>query len=325
MSKKILITGAAGFIGSFLTELCVKKGYKVVAFDRYNPNNHIGWLENSKYINDIEVLLGDIRDFDSVLNAIDGCDSVFHLAALIGIPYSYISPLAYLKTNIEGTYNVLEASKLKNINQILITSTSETYGNAKYIPIDEDHPLIAQSPYSSSKIAADQLALSYYFSFNMPIKIVRPFNTYGPRQSLRAIIPTIITQLLAKNEKIKLGNLNPTRDLTYVEDTVDAFLKIYEKDELFGEIINIGSNKEISVREIFNQISSILGVKALVEEEDLRIRPKKSEVNRLVCNNEKIYKSTGWQPRTSLQEGLNKTINWFKSTNNSYNSTKYNV
>ena len=325
MSKKILITGAAGFIGSFLTELCVKKGYKVVAFDRYNPNNHIGWLENSKYINDIEVLLGDIRDFDSVLNAIDGCDSVFHLAALIGIPYSYISPLAYLKTNIEGTYNVLEASKLKNINQILITSTSETYGNAKYIPIDENHPLIAQSPYSSTKIAADQLALSYYFSFNMPIKIVRPFNTYGPRQSLRAIIPTIITQLLAKNEKIKLGNLNPTRDLTYVEDTVDAFLKIYEKDELFGEIINIGSNKEISVREIFNQISSILGVKALVEEEDLRIRPKKSEVNRLVCNNEKIYKSTGWQPRTSLQEGLNKTINWFKSTNNSYNSTKYNV
>ena len=325
MSKKILITGAAGFIGSFLTELCVKKGYKVVAFDRYNPNNHIGWLENSKYINDIEVLLGDIRDFDSVLNAIDGCDSVFHLAALIGIPYSYISPLAYLKTNIEGTYNVLEASKLKNINQILITSTSETYGNAKYIPIDENHPLIAQSPYSSTKIAADQLALSYYFSFNMPIKIVRPFNTYGPRQSLRAIIPTIITQLLAKNEKIKLGNLNPTRDLTYVEDTVDAFLKIYEKDELFGEIINIGSNKEISVREIFNQISSILGVKALVEEEDLRIRPKKSEVNRLVCNNEKIYKSTGWQPRTSLQEGLNKTINWFKTTNNSYNSTKYNV
>ena len=325
MSKKILITGAAGFIGSFLTELCVKKGYKVVAFDRYNPNNHIGWLENSKYINDIEVLLGDIRDFDSVLNAIDGCDSVFHLAALIGIPYSYISPLAYLKTNIEGTYNVLEASKLKNINQILITSTSETYGNAKYIPIDEDHPLIAQSPYSSTKIAADQLALSYYFSFNMPIKIVRPFNTYGPRQSLRAIIPTIITQLLAKNEKIKLGNLNPTRDLTYVEDTVDAFLKIYEKDELFGEIINIGSNKEISIREIFNQISSILEVKALVEEEDSRKRPKKSEVNRLVCNNEKIYKSTGWQPRTSLQEGLNKTINWFKTTNNSYNSTKYNV
>ena len=325
MSKKILITGAAGFIGSFLTELCVKKGYKVVAFDRYNPNNHIGWLENSKYINDIEVLLGDIRDFDSVLNAIDGCDSVFHLAALIGIPYSYISPLAYLKTNIEGTYNVLEASKLKNINQILITSTSETYGNAKYIPIDENHPLIAQSPYSSTKIAADQLALSYYFSFNMPIKIVRPFNTYGPRQSLRAIIPTIITQLLAKNEKIKLGNLNPTRDLTYVEDTVDAFLKIYEKDELFGEIINIGSNKEISIREIFNQISSILEVKALVEEEDSRKRPKKSEVNRLVCNNEKIYKSTGWQPRTSLQEGLNKTINWFKTTNNSYNSTKYNV
>ena len=196
MSKKILITGAAGFMGSFLTELCVKKGYKVVAFDRYNPNNHIGWLENSKYINDIEVVLGDIRDFDSVFNAVEGCDCVFHLAALIGIPYSYISPLAYIKTNIEGTYNVLEAAKLKNISQILITSTSETYGNAKYIPIDEKHPLSAQSPYSSSKIAADQLALSYYFSFNLPIKIVRPFNTYGPRQSARAIIPTIIDQIM---------------------------------------------------------------------------------------------------------------------------------
>lgn len=325
MSKKILITGAAGFMGSFLTELCVKKGYKVVAFDRYNPNNHIGWLENSKYINDIEVVLGDIRDFDSVFNAVEGCDCVFHLAALIGIPYSYISPLAYIKTNIEGTYNVLEAAKLKNISQILITSTSETYGNAKYIPIDEKHPLSAQSPYSSSKIAADQLALSYYFSFNLPIKIVRPFNTYGPRQSLRAIIPTIINQLLEGNEKIKLGNINPTRDLTYVEDTVEAFLKIYQNDDLFGEIINIGSNNEISIKEIFNKISFILKVNALIEEEKIRKRPLKSEVNRLVCSNKKIYKYTGWQPQINFDEGLIKTINWFKNNNNFFNSTEYNV
>jgi len=323
--KKILVTGAAGFIGSYLAELCVKEGYQVVAFDRYNPNNDFGWLDNSKYMNDMEIILGDIRDFDSVLKSLEGCDTVFHLAALIGIPYSYISPLAYIRTNIEGTYNILEASKIKNVNQILITSTSETYGNANYVPIDEKHPLLAQSPYASSKIGADQLSLSYYLSFNLPVKIIKPFNTFGPRQSLRAIIPTIIGQFLDGNENIKLGNIKPTRDLTFVEDTVEAFLDIYKNDKLFGEVINVGSNNEISVEQIFYKISSILKIEAKIEQEEIRKRPNKSEVNQLVCNNEKIYNYTGWKPKIDFDEGLLKTINWFKKTKHFFKSKEYNV
>ena len=232
MSSKILITGATGFIGSHLTEFCVEQGFNVVAYDRYNPNNHWGWLENSEYKNDIEFILGDIRDYDSVSKAMIGCASVFHLAALIGIPYSYISPLAYVRTNIEGTYNILEAAKKQSLEQILITSTSETYGTAQYSPIDENHPLVGQSPYSASKIAADQLAISYHLSFNLPIKIVRPFNTYGPRQSTRAIIPTIISQALSQKNEIKLGNLDPKRALTYVKDTCLGFIEIYKSIKL---------------------------------------------------------------------------------------------
>ena len=224
----ILVTGATGFIGSHLAELLVKKGFSVVAFDRYNSNNDWGWLEKSKYKKDINVILGDIRDYDSVSKAMVGCHSVFHLAALIGIPYSYVSPLAYLRTNVEGTYNVLESAKNLGLDQVLITSTSETYGTAQYIPINEEHPLIGQSPYSASKIAADQLAISYNKSFDMPIKIVRPFNTYGPRQSARAIIPTIISQILKGHSSLKLGSLKPTRDLTYVEDTCSGFYQIYK-------------------------------------------------------------------------------------------------
>ena len=208
---KLLITGATGFIGSHLAELCVEKGFNVVAFDRYNPNNYWGWLEESRYKDDVKVILGDVRDYDSVSKVMEGCDVVFHLAALIGIPYSYVSPLAYIRTNVEGTYNVLEAAKNLELEQVLITSTSETYGSAQYTPIDENHPLEAQSPYAASKIAADQLALSYFRSFDLPIKIVRPFNTYGPRQSARAIIPTIISQLLNRKKSIELGNLTPTR------------------------------------------------------------------------------------------------------------------
>ena len=207
--NKILVTGATGFIGSHLTEYLVQKGLNVIAFDRYNSNNHWGWLEHSKYINDFQVILGDIRDYDSISKAMVDCDAVFHLAALIGIPYSYVSPLAYIRTNIEGTYNVLEASKNLNLEQILVTSTSETYGTAQYVPIDENHPLVGQSPYSASKIAADQLAISYFKSYELPVKIVRPFNTYGPRQSARAIIPTIISQLLNGEKEIKLGRLHP--------------------------------------------------------------------------------------------------------------------
>ena len=223
---KILITGACGFIGSHLAELCVKNEIEVVAFDRYNPNNSWGWLESLDCQDEMEVILGDVRDYDSVSKAMKGCSAVFHLAALIGIPYSYVSPLAYIRTNIEGTYNVLEASKNLKLEQVLITSTSETYGTAQYTPIDEKHPLIGQSPYSASKIAADQLAISYFRSFDVPVKIVRPFNTYGPRQSARAIIPTIISQVLSQKDNIDIGNLSPTRDFSFVLDTCQGFIDI---------------------------------------------------------------------------------------------------
>jgi len=224
---KVLVTGSGGFIGSHLAEKCIEKGYTVRAFVRYNSNNRWGWLDSSPYKKDFEVITGDIRDFDSVFNAVKGCDAVFHLAALIGIPYSYTSPLAYIKTNIEGTYNILQASKELDVSHILVTSTSETYGTAQYVPIDENHPAVGQSPYSATKIAADQLAISYYRSFGLPVKIVRPFNTYGPRQSARAIIPTIISQILAGKKEIKVGSLNPTRDLTFVSDTCRGFLEIF--------------------------------------------------------------------------------------------------
>ena len=261
MSKKVLITGAAGFIGSHLTEYLVIRGFEVVAFDKYNSNNNWGWLENSLYQNEFRVILGDIRDYDSVSKAMIGCDAVFHLAALIGIPYSYISPLAYIRTNVEGTYNVLEAAKTLNLEQILVTSTSETYGSAQYVPIDEKHPLVGQSPYSASKIAADQLAISYYRSFNLPLKIVRPFNTYGPRQSSRAVIPTIISQLIKGETEIKLGSLSPTRDLTFVEDTCHGFEEIYKSDQLFGELTNVGMNAEISIGDLAHLIAEKMGIK----------------------------------------------------------------
>ena len=236
--RKILVTGAGGFIGSHLTELLVNEGFSVKALVRYNSKNNWGWLETSDVKDDVEVITGDIRDYDSVYHALQECTAVFHLAALIGIPYSYISPLAYIKTNIEGTYNVLQASKELGLEQVLVTSTSETYGTAQYVPIDEKHPMVGQSPYSASKIAADQLAISYYLSFNLPIKIVKPFNTYGPRQSARAIIPTIISQILSGKTKLNLGNLAPTRDLTFVKDTCRGFFEIYKSNKLFGKYWN---------------------------------------------------------------------------------------
>jgi len=238
----ILVTGAAGFIGSHLVEKCVELGYDVKAFIRYNSRNDWGWLEKSEVKKDIEVIIGDIRDYDSVNNALKSCDTVFHLAALIGIPYSYISPLAYIRTNVEGTYNILQSSREFEVQNILITSTSETYGTAQYIPIDESHPIVGQSPYSASKIAADQLAISYARSFKLPVKIIKAFNVYGPRQSARAIIPTIITQILKGQNKIKLGNLSPTRDFTFVKDTVNGFIEVFKSEKLFGEITNIGMN-----------------------------------------------------------------------------------
>ena len=324
-NQRILITGATGFIGSHLTELCTEKGYKVVAFDRYNPNNNWGWLEQSESKNDVKVILGDIRDYDSVSKAMKGCDVVFHLAALIGIPYSYSSPLAYIRTNMEGTYNVLEAAKNLNLEQVLITSTSETYGTAQYSPIDENHPLVGQSPYSATKIAADQLAISYYRSFNLPIKIVRPFNTYGPRQSARAIIPTVISQILNGAKKIRVGNLLPTRDLTYVRDTVSGFIEIYHSDELYGEVTNIGMNKEISIGDLIHMISSTMKVSINVVQDDKRIRPKTSEVDQLLCDNTKIITHTKWRPKSDLETGLKATVEWMKNNMNYYKSNKYNV
>ena len=323
--KNILITGAGGFIGSHLTELCVDLGYNVVAFDHYNSNNSWGWLNNSKVKNDIEMILGDIRDYDSVYNAMKNCDTVIHLAALISIPYSYISPLAYLRTNVEGTYNILESARHLTLNQILVTSSSETYGSAQYAPIDENHPLVAHSPYSASKIGADQFAVSYYRSFNQPIKIVRPFNTYGPRQSARAVIPSVITQILKKETRIKLGNVYPTRDLTYVEDLCSGFIEIAKSDKLFGEVVNIGMSKEIRIDELVNKIANIMGIDIKIISDNDRLRPKTSEVDRLICDNKKLIENTNWKPVVSLESGLANTVNWMKLNMKYYKPEHYNV
>jgi len=323
--KKILITGATGFVGSHLTELCVKKGFEVIAFDRYNPNYNLGWLEKSKYKDDIDFVFGDIRDFDSVLKTMKGCKIVFHLAALIGIPYSYLSPQAYLKTNVEGTYNILESSKHLDIEQTIITSTSEVYGTAKYVPIDEKHPISAQSPYSASKISADQLAISYYNSFQLPIKIIRPFNVYGPRQSSRAVIPSIITQALNNKKEIKLGNVEPSRDFTYVTDTCNAFLDILKVKNFFGDTLNVGSNSEYTINDIAKKILKKINSKANIKKEPQRTRSSKSEVVRLVCDNSKILKNTQWKPKIKIEKGLDMTINWFKEFKDLYKHDIYHV
>lgn len=325
MNKTILITGAGGFIGSHLTELCIEEGYSVKAFIHYNSRNNWGWLEESKYKNELEVISGDIRDYDSVYNAMKGCDTVFHLAALIGIPYSYISPLAYIRTNIEGTYNILQSAKELKTTEILITSTSEIYGTAQYVPMDENHPIVGQSPYSATKIGADHLSLSFYRSFGLPVKIVRPFNVYGPRQSARAIIPTIIAQLLSGKNAIKLGNLHPTRDLTFVKDTVRGFIEIAKSDKLFGEITNIGMNEEVSIGDLVNLIAKLMNANVKIERVVDRIRPDKSEVERLYCDNFKILKYTNWKPKYTLEKGLSLTIEWMKQNMKFYKPEIYNV
>ena len=303
----------------------MEQGYKVVAFDRYNPNNHWGWLEESEYRNDMEVILGDVRDYDSVFRALEGCNAVFHLAALIGIPYSYVSPLAYIRTNVEGTYNVLESARSLEVDQVLITSTSETYGTAQYVPIDEEHPLVGQSPYSASKIGADQLALSYHKSFDLPIKVVRPFNTYGPRQSSRSVIPTIICQNLKGSGELQLGNLEPTRDLTYVKDTCTAFLEIFQAPEFYGEVTNIGMNIEVSIGDLVAEINQLMGVDLTIVKDQQRVRPYNSEVERLVCSNKKLRSYTSWQPQYSLQSGLQETIIWYRERGPSTKAEIYHV
>lgn len=324
-TSKFLVTGAGGFIGSHLTELLVKEGFNVKAFVRYNSKNNWGWLESSEVKEEIEIITCDIRDYDSVHNALKECSTVFHLAALIGIPYSYISPKAYIETNINGTYNVLQSAKELGLEQVLVTSTSETYGTAQYIPIDEKHPMVGQSPYSASKIAADQLAISYFRSFSLPVKIVRPFNTYGPRQSARAIIPTVITQILSGKTELNLGNLTPTRDLTFVKDTCKGFLEIYKSKKLFGEITNIGMKNEISVADLLKQIAQLMNVEINALSDKQRVRPENSEVERLFCNNSKLITNTNWKPDYDLDKGLTETIEWLKKNLQFYKAEVYNV
>lgn len=322
---KVLVTGSEGFIGSHLTELLVEKGFEVKAFVRYNFKNDWGWLEESKYKNDIEIYTGDVRDFDSVYDAMKDVDVVFHLAALIGIPYSYISPLAYIKTNTEGTYNVLESGRKLNLKRIIITSTSEIYGTAQYVPIDEKHPYNPQSPYAASKAAADHLALSYYRSFGTPVTIIRPFNTYGPRQSARAVIPTIISQILAGKKQIKLGNLSPTRDLNYVKDIANGFITVGLHENTIGDVYNLGTGQEISIGDLAEKIIELTGKEVEIIEDTQRIRPEKSEVERLLSNAEKAKKTTSWEPKYMLEEGLKETIDWIQDNLHHYKPEIYNI
>ena len=327
--KKILVTGADGFIGSHLVEELIKKGYKVKAFCYYNSFNSWGWLDSfsKELLNQIEIFTGDIRDPNGVRTAMKGCDMVFHLAALIAIPYSYHSPDSYVDTNIKGTLNIIQAAKDLNIERVLVTSTSEIYGTAQYVPIDEKHPKQPQSPYSASKIGADCMADSFFRSFDMPITIVRPFNTYGPRQSARAIIPTIITQLLNGFEEIKLGDLSPTRDLLYVKDTVKGFIEIAKSKSLIGHECNIATNSEISMQKMANTLIELINPNAKIIIDKERLRPSKSEVFRLFGDNTKIIEHTNWKVEHTLKQGLQETINWFKNKDNlkQYKAGIYNV
>ena len=328
-NKKILVTGADGFIGSHLVESLLDEGCDVKAFVFYNSFNSWGWLDtfSKDKLKSIKIFTGDIRDPNGIREAVKDVDIVFHLAALIGIPFSYHSPDSYIDTNIKGALNVLQACKGYNIEQVIITSTSEVYGTAQYVPIDEKHPLQGQSPYSASKIGADKIAESFYRSFEMPIVIARPFNTYGPRQSARAVIPTIITQLLNGSKEIKLGSIHPTRDLSYVTDICNGFIALAKCDKAIGKEVNIGSGNDISIGELAKLISSLVDHEVKIVSDDLRKRPKKSEVERLLCDNTLIRKLTCWTPQVSLDEGLLKTIAWFRDKENlkRYKSEIYNI
>lgn len=333
MRNKILVTGADGFIGSHLTEELVRQGYNVRAFVYYNSFNSWGWLDSSspEIKKELEVFTGDVRDPHGVKEAMKGCDYVLHLAALIAIPYSYHSPDTYVDTNIKGTLNILQAARELNVSKVVHTSTSEVYGTARYVPIDENHPLQGQSPYSATKIGADQLALSFYRSFETPVSVIRPFNTYGPRQSARAVIPTIITQLASGKRKIKLGSIHPTRDFNYIKDTVNGFISVMKHDQAIGEVINIGSNYEVSIGETAKLIAEIMGVDMEIETDDVRIRPEKSEVERLWADNQKAKQLLGWEPiyggKDGFKRGLQETIEWFTDERNLslYKADVYNI
>lgn len=327
----ILITGADGFIGSHLAETLVKQGMKVKAFVYYNSFNSWGWLDHSPYAKDMEIFSGDVRDSYAVKDAIKGCSHVLNLAALIGIPYSYYSPNSYVETNINGVLNLLNAARDQGVEKFVHTSTSEVYGTANYVPIDEKHPLNAQSPYAASKIGADQLALSFFQSFNMPISIVRPFNTYGPRQSARAVLPTVISQILQDKKKVKLGKISPTRDFNFIEDTISGFISALNAVNDYGEVINIGSNFEISIEDSVNIIANILNKDISIDTDENRIRPAKSEVERLWCDNSKAKEFYGWEPKFAgiegFTKGLTSTINWFSNKDNlsKYKADIYNI
>lgn len=327
--KKILITGADGFIGSHLVEGLLDEGAIIKAFVYYNSFNKWGWIDtfNKETLSKIEVFSGDIRDPYGVRKAMENCHVVFHLAALIAIPYSYHSPETYVDTNIKGTLNIVQAAKELNLEKVLVTSTSETYGTALYAPIDEKHPKQGQSPYSATKIGADAIADSFYRSFNLPVTIVRPFNTYGPRQSARAVIPNIISQLLNNKTEIKLGSLHPTRDLVYVKDTVQGFIEIAKSDNLLGEEINIATGKEISIGDLAKKIIALINNEAKIVNEPERMRPEKSEVERLLGSNQKLLQHTNWKQQYSIEQGLAETIKWFSNKENlrQYKADIYNV
>ena len=318
--KRVLITGAGGFIGSHLVERLIKEECNVRVFLRYNSEGKIGRLEElpAEDLNKIEIFRGDLSNFDIVKKSIKGVDIIFHLGALISIPYSYENPREYIKTNTIGTLNILEAAKEEKVKKVIITSTSEVYGTALYSPIDEKHPLQAQSPYAASKIAADKIAESFYKSFDVPVSIIRPFNNYGPRQSMRAVIPTIIYQALTK-EKVKMGSLEPKRDFLYVEDNVDGYIRIAKSDDVTGEVINIGTGRTTSIGEIVDMVRELIGKNFEVETDKNKIRPEKSEVKLLICDNSKAKERIGWEPKTSLRDGLKKTIEYIQKNIDFYN------
>jgi dTDP-glucose 4,6-dehydratase len=327
--KKVLVTGSDGFIGSHLVEALIEKGHDVRAFVYYNSFNHWGWLDSlpDGIKAKLDVFAGDVRDPNGVRTAMEGCGTVFHLAALIGIPFSYHSPDSYVDTNIKGTLNVLQAARQLGTERVCVTSTSEVYGTARFVPITEEHPFQGQSPYSASKIGADRMAESFYRSFDLPVTIVRPFNTYGPRQSARAVIPTIITQLVSGFEEISVGDLAPTRDFVYVADTVNGFIEIAKRKDTIGEEINIATNSEISIGELANMLRDMINPKARILQEEERFRPDKSEVQRLFGSNEKLKKLTGWKQEYTLERGLTETVEWFGNPENlrGYKPGRYNV
>lgn len=331
--NKILVTGADGFIGSHLTEELIRQGYNVKPFVYYNSFNSWGWLDQTdpRIKKELEVFSGDVRDPYGVKEAMKGCSHVLHLASLIAIPYSYHSPDTYVDTNIKGTLNIVQAARELDVEKVVHTSTSEVYGTAQYVPINEDHPLQGQSPYSASKIGADQIALSFYRSFNTPVAVIRPFNTYGPRQSARAVIPTIISQLASGKSTIQLGAISPTRDFNYVKDTVSGFISVMNNQHSIGEVINIGSNYEISIGDTAHMIADIMGVSLTIETEEQRLRPEKSEVNRLWADNKKAAQLLNWTPQYAgidgLKQGLQETIEWFTNPTNlaQYKADAYNI